>query len=111
MLCQYFLFSSLPRFFQSGLPAQDSRVFRVLTDPFLLTVLDREPVGLLLASTFDSSTERLRPSIWRWNWIVGRGLQGFLTFIAYRVFQDALLRAVELTPLIRGLCCLGTVFH
>lgn len=34
-----------------------------------------------------------------WNWIVGRGLQGVLAFVAYRVFQDALLRAAELTPL------------
>jgi hypothetical protein len=27
-----------------------------------------------------------------WNWIVGRGLQGILTLVAYRVFSDALLR-------------------
>lgn len=34
----------------------------------------------------------------QWNWIVGRGLQGLLTLLAYRVFSDALLRAAELTP-------------
>jgi hypothetical protein len=34
-----------------------------------------------------------------WNWVVGRGLQALLTFLAYRVFQDALLRVTELTPL------------
>ena len=32
-----------------------------------------------------------------WNWVVGRGLQGILTLLAYRVFSDALLRVVELT--------------
>ena len=34
-----------------------------------------------------------------WNWVVGRGLQGILTLVAYRVFSDALLRATELTAL------------
>jgi hypothetical protein len=34
-----------------------------------------------------------------WNWIVGRGLQALLMLLAYRVFNDALLRAAELTPL------------
>lgn len=34
-----------------------------------------------------------------WNWIVGRGLQGIFTLVAYRVFNDALLRAAEMTPL------------
>jgi hypothetical protein len=34
-----------------------------------------------------------------WNWIVGRGLQALFTLIAYRVFNDALLRAAEMTPL------------
>lgn len=32
-----------------------------------------------------------------WNWVVGRGLQGLLTLLAYRVFSDALLRVVELS--------------
>jgi hypothetical protein len=27
-----------------------------------------------------------------WNWIVGRGLQAVFSFVAYRVFSDALLR-------------------
>ena len=34
-----------------------------------------------------------------WNWIIGRGLQGVLTLLAYRVFNDALLRAAEMTSL------------
>jgi hypothetical protein len=34
-----------------------------------------------------------------WNWIVGRGVQVLLTLLAYRVFNDALLRAAEMTPL------------
>jgi hypothetical protein len=34
-----------------------------------------------------------------WNWIVGRGLQALFTLIAYRVFNDALLRAAEMMPL------------
>ena len=34
-----------------------------------------------------------------WNLIVGRGLQGILTWLAYRVFSDALLRTAELTPI------------
>lgn len=34
-----------------------------------------------------------------WNWIVGRGLQGILSIIAYRVFSDALLRVTEMTPI------------
>lgn len=34
-----------------------------------------------------------------WNWIVGRGVQGILTLLAYRVFSDALLRTAELTPI------------
>ena len=34
-----------------------------------------------------------------WNWIVGRGLQALFMLLAYRVFNDALLRAAELTPL------------
>jgi hypothetical protein len=34
-----------------------------------------------------------------WNWVVGRGLQAFFTLIAYRVFNDALLRAAEMMPL------------
>jgi hypothetical protein len=34
-----------------------------------------------------------------WNWIVGRGLQGLLMLLTYRVFNDGLLRAAEMTPL------------
>ncbi len=34
-----------------------------------------------------------------WNWIVGRGLQGLLTLVAFRAFNDALLRAAEMTPM------------
>jgi hypothetical protein len=34
-----------------------------------------------------------------WNWLVGRGLAAFMTFVCYRVFTDALMRAVELTAL------------
>lgn len=34
-----------------------------------------------------------------WNWIVGRGLQALLMLLSYRVFNDALLRAAEMTPL------------
>lgn len=34
-----------------------------------------------------------------WNWIVGRGLQALFMLLAYRVFNDALLRAAELTPI------------
>jgi hypothetical protein len=34
-----------------------------------------------------------------WNWAVGRGVQGLLSLLAYRVFSDALLRMTELTPL------------
>lgn len=34
-----------------------------------------------------------------WNWVVGRGVQGILSLIAYRVFSDALLRAAEMTHL------------
>ena len=34
-----------------------------------------------------------------WNWVVGRGYQGILSIIAYRIFTDALLRATEMTAL------------
>jgi hypothetical protein len=34
-----------------------------------------------------------------WNWLVGRGVAAFMTFVCYRVFTDALMRAVELTAL------------
>jgi hypothetical protein len=34
-----------------------------------------------------------------WNWIVGRGVQALLILLAYRVFNDALIRAAEMTPL------------
>lgn len=34
-----------------------------------------------------------------WNLVVGRGVQGLLSLLSYRVFSDALLRMTELTPL------------
>lgn len=34
-----------------------------------------------------------------WNWVVGRGLQGILSILAYRVFCDALVRVTELTAI------------
>jgi len=53
----------------------------------------------LLVSTCGSGKcpmERRKQLIWRG---VGRGLQDKLSLLAYRVFQDALLRATETTPL------------
>ena len=34
-----------------------------------------------------------------WNWIIGRGVQALLMLLAYRVFNDALIRAAEMTAL------------
>ena len=34
-----------------------------------------------------------------WNWIIGRGVQGLLAFVSYRVFTDALMRAAEISYL------------
>lgn len=45
-----------------------------------------------------------------WNWVVGRGLQGVLSLLAYRVFCDGLLRATEITPISYGIFLVYILF-
>lgn len=58
-------------------------------------------INMVVATNFNYGTAKAVDLAW--NWVVGRGLQGILSLLAYRVFCDALLRAAEFTPMSYGI--------